>query len=119
MAFLSGAGQSGPAGQEATRIGVSECGLRPRATPGCGNCSRSSRWPTPGFWPWPCGGRARAAASLLLTRLLTKLLFATKIYDPATFATVALLLSATALIACFLAARRATSMDPMQALRCE
>jgi putative ABC transport system permease protein len=60
-----------------------------------------------------------AAASLLLSRLLTKLLFATKAYDPATFAAVALLLSATALMACFLAARRATSMDPMQALRCE
>src|SRR5947199_9220666 len=31
-AFSSGAGQSGPAGQEATQTGVSECGLRPRAT---------------------------------------------------------------------------------------
>src|SRR5690242_3084155 len=31
-AFLSGTGQSGPAGQEATQTGVSECGLRPRAT---------------------------------------------------------------------------------------
>jgi len=32
VAFWSGAGQSGPAGQEATRTGMSECGLRPRAT---------------------------------------------------------------------------------------
>jgi hypothetical protein len=32
LAGLSGGGQSGPAGQEATRTGLSECGLRPWAT---------------------------------------------------------------------------------------
>jgi hypothetical protein len=31
-AFLSGGGQSGPAGHDATRTGLSECGLRPWAT---------------------------------------------------------------------------------------
>jgi putative ABC transport system permease protein len=39
--------------------------------------------------------------------------------DPATFASVAVLVVAVAMLSCWLPARRATNIDPMAALRCE
>lgn len=66
-----------------------------------------------------CGALIGAAGSLAVSRLLAGRLFATKPYDPATFAAVAGVLVSTALTACYLGTRRATSMDAMQALRCD
>ncbi len=59
------------------------------------------------------------AASFALTRFLTSLLLGVTSTDALTFSSVALLLCAVALFACFIPARRAMRMDPMVALRYE
>ncbi len=51
-----------------------------------------------------------------LTRVIANLLFGVNAADPATFATVALLLAFVALLACYLPARKAARLDPMKAL---
>jgi putative ABC transport system permease protein len=54
-----------------------------------------------------------------LTRLLTGLLYGVQPADPMTFAAVSLLLVAIALLACWVPARRAARVHPMDALRSE
>jgi putative ABC transport system permease protein len=57
--------------------------------------------------------------AFVLTGLIKSLLFETTPTDPVTFAGVALVLIAVGIVASYLPARRAASIDPMQALRSE
>ncbi len=59
------------------------------------------------------------AATLSATRTLSTLLYGLSPTDPSTFAVVSLLLLGTALLAGFVPARRAATMDPVRAIRTE
>jgi len=58
-------------------------------------------------------------AALGLTRLMAGLLFQVSAADPFSFAASALVFAAIAALASYLPARRATRVDPAEALRCE
>jgi len=60
-----------------------------------------------------------ALGTLALRRALSHLLYAVDPSDPGTFLLVAVVLLATVLTACWIPARRATRVDPMEALRYE
>jgi putative ABC transport system permease protein len=57
--------------------------------------------------------------ALATSRLLSGLLFGVSANDPSTFVAIALLLVVVALLACWLPARRAAAVDPIDALRAE
>jgi putative ABC transport system permease protein len=65
------------------------------------------------------GSAVGVAASLGLTRFLASFLYGVETLDPLVFIAVPILLSAVALAAIWLPARRASRVDPIQALRCE
>ena len=65
------------------------------------------------------GVGAGAISSLLLTPVLSGLLFGVSPRDPVAFAASAVFLAVVALLACYVPARRASRIDPMVALRYE
>jgi putative ABC transport system permease protein len=65
------------------------------------------------------GPAAGTIAALIFTHLLTTLRFGVKETDPVTYVGATALLVLAALAACYLPARKATAVDPVQALHIE
>jgi ABC-type antimicrobial peptide transport system permease subunit len=71
----------------------------------------------PGLALTSAGIVAGLAASIAVTHLMSSLLFGVSASDPVIFATVPVVLVIVALVACFIPARRATRVSPVEALR--
>jgi putative ABC transport system permease protein len=71
----------------------------------------------PGFMLTATGTIVGLAASIAVTRLMSSLLFGVSASDPMTFAVVPVLLGIVTMAACFIPARRATRVSPMDALK--
>ena len=72
-----------------------------------------------GMWPVVIGLSAGIAAALALGRLLTAQLYQVSASNPALLAATAIMLGVVAMLACVMPARRATLVNPIQALRAE
>jgi predicted permease len=72
-----------------------------------------------GMKPVACGCVAGLALSVALAPLYSHLLYGVRPFDPATYVLVAALIAAAGLLACWVPARRAVRLDPLDALRAE
>jgi len=72
-----------------------------------------------GLWLTGVGVVCGLAASFALMRLMSSLLFRVSPADPFSYAAVSIILVATSFLASYLASRRATTVDPVEALRAE
>ena len=72
-----------------------------------------------GMWLALIGVGVGAGVALGVTRLVKSYLYDVSVTDPLTFIGIALLLTAVALLACYVPAHRATKVDPLEALRYE
>ena len=71
----------------------------------------------PGLMLTATGTIVGLGASIVVTRLMASLLFGVSASDPMTFAVVPVLLGIVTMAACFIPARRATLVSPMEALK--
>jgi putative ABC transport system permease protein len=69
--------------------------------------------------PVVVGSGLGLAGAVVLTRLMSTLLFGVKPTDPLTFVTAVFALAVVGVGSCYLPARRAAKLDPLVALRCE
>lgn len=72
-----------------------------------------------GLTPALAGTAVGAAAALVLSRAIKELLYGISPFDPSSFLTAAAILILVAVVACYIPARRAMSVDPITALRHE
>ena len=72
-----------------------------------------------GMWLALIGVAIGAGVSLAVTRVVRSYLYGVSVTDPLTFIGIALLLIGVAVLACYVPARRATRVDPLEALRYE
>jgi ABC-type antimicrobial peptide transport system permease subunit len=72
-----------------------------------------------GLWLTAAGIGLGVAAALVLSRVMTALLFGVVPVDPATYVVVSVALAAVSLVATYVPARRASRVDPIIALRME
>jgi putative ABC transport system permease protein len=71
----------------------------------------------PGILLTATGTIVGLGASIVVTRLMSSLLFGVSASDPTTFAVVPVLLGIVTMAACFIPARRATRVSPMEVLK--
>ena len=72
-----------------------------------------------GMWTTLVGMAIGIGGSFALTRTMQSLLFGVSATDPTTLLAVVVLLTAVSCLACWIPARRATRVDPLEALRYE